>query len=53
MAPPTPLPADAPERRHGSHAGYVLVRALGYGLIWLGWLLFAAGVIGVTLARYL
>jgi hypothetical protein len=41
------------ERRHASDSGYVIARAVGYGLIWLGWLLFAASFVALTLARYL
>ena len=51
-------PASEPEGaiaggKRSRDSGYVVARAVGYGLIWLGWLLLAASLVAVTLSRYL
>ncbi len=40
-------------RRGPAEAGYVITRAIGFGLIWLGILLLAAATVARTLARWL
>ncbi len=40
-------------RRGPAEAGYVITRAIGFGLIWLGILLLCAATVARTLARWL
>ncbi len=42
------------DRRRGpAEAGYVITRAIGFGLIWLGILLLGAATVARALARWL
>ncbi len=40
-------------RRGPAEAGYVITRAIGFGLIWLGILLLGAATVARALARWL
>ena len=48
-----PHPTRLTRRRGPAEAGYVITRAIGFGLIWLGILLLGAATVARTLARWL
>lgn len=45
--------AEKGKPRQPADAGYVIARAVGFGLIWVGVLLLAAATIAQTLAQFL